>query len=68
MKMDFRISEKILSIFNTIAEKGFYCPPYGDQEPASKTLLEHGICEWRKDFKGIHLTDKGKELIDQFNS
>jgi len=67
MKRDFKISPKHLSIFKKITEKGFYRPTYSDQEPATKTLIKHGICEWRIDFKGIELTNKGQELVKKIN-
>jgi hypothetical protein len=59
----FKPSNKHLSIFKTIIEKGYYRPTYSDQEPATKTLLKLGIVEWREDFRGVKLTEYGANLI-----
>ena len=59
----FKPSKKHLAIFKRIAEKGFYKPAYSDQEPATTTLVKKGIVEWRSDFRGVILTEFGKELI-----
>jgi hypothetical protein len=61
---DFKPSKKHLAIFKTIAEKGFYKPTYSDKEPATVTLEKKGIVEWRGDYKGVVLTEYGKELIN----
>ncbi len=63
MSKEFKPSKKHLAIFKRIAEKGYYRPTYSDQEPATLTLRKMGIIEWRRDFIGLILTDKGKEFI-----
>jgi hypothetical protein len=59
----FKPSKKHLAIFKTIAEKGYYKPTYSDKEPATVTLEKKGIVEWRGDYRGVILTEYGKELI-----
>lgn len=59
----FKPTKKHLAIFKRIAEKGYYKPTYSDQEPATKTLEKNGIVEWRDDFKGVKLTEYGKDLV-----
>lgn len=61
----FNPSKKHLEIFKTIAEKGYYKPTYSDHEPATKTLEKLGIVEWRDDYRGVKLTEYGKELVQQ---
>lgn len=59
----FKPSKKHLSILKTISEKGYYKPAYSDQEPATQTLLKNGIAEWKEDYKGIILTEAGKQFV-----
>lgn len=59
----FKPSKKHLAIFKTIAEKGYYKPTYSDKEPATMTLEKKGIVEWRDDFRGVKLTEYGRELV-----
>lgn len=59
----FKPSRKHLAIFKIISEKGFYKPAYSDKEPATMTLEKKGIIEWRGDFRGVKLTEYGKELV-----
>lgn len=65
--MKFKPSQKHLHIFKTISEKGYYKPTYSDQEPATKTLIKHGIAEWRTDWRGIKLTEYGKEVVNNLS-
>ena len=55
-----KLGKKHIQIIKTIREKGKYKPTYGDQEPATKTLIKRGIIEWGEDFRGLILTEKGK--------
>lgn len=64
MTKEFKLSKKHLAIFKKIGERGYYKPRYSDQEPATQTLLKKGIVEWREDFKGVRLTEYGKEFIN----
>jgi len=59
-----KISEKHRKIIRTIWEKGKYRPTYSDKEPATMTLIKHGIIEWRDDFRGLILTDFGRTITD----
>lgn len=59
----FKPSKKHLAIFKRIAEKGYYKPTYSDKEPATVTLEKKGIIEWRGDYRGVILTEYGKELV-----
>lgn len=64
----FKPSEKHLAIFKTIKEKGYYKPTYSDQEPATRTLIKLGIVDWRDDYRGVKLTDHGKEVVNQIET
>jgi hypothetical protein len=57
-----KLSRKHIQIINTIREKGKYRPTYSDQEPATKTLIKHGIIEWTEDMRGLVLTEAGKSI------
>jgi len=57
-----KLSKKHRSIIQTIKEKGSYKPTYSDQEPATKTLIKHGIIEWKSDMRGLILTELGKTI------
>lgn len=59
----FKPSKKHLAIFKRIAENGYYKPTYSDKEPATMTLEKKGIIRWRDDFRGVVLTEYGKELV-----
>lgn len=61
----FKFSKKHLQIFEKIRKNGYYKPTYSDQEPATKTLMNKGIIEWKPDFKGVILTNYGTELLKQ---
>jgi len=58
-------SKKHLQILATIEKRGYYKPAYSDKEPATMTLLNKGIIEWREDYRGLHLTEYGKIFIKQ---
>jgi hypothetical protein len=62
----FKPSRKHIQIFKTIQNKGYYKPTYSDQEPATKTLINLGIVQWREDWRGVILTDFGKEAIKNY--
>jgi hypothetical protein len=59
----FKPSKKHLAIFERIGRKGLYKPTYSDKEPATMTLERLGLIQWRDDFKGVILTEKGKEFV-----
>lgn len=61
---NFKPSKKHLAIFDRIAEKGYYKPTYSDKEPATMTLEKMGIVVWREDYRGVKLTEYGKELVE----
>lgn len=65
--MKFKPSKKHLKIFNIIYCNGYYRPQYSDQEPATQTLIKRGIVEWREDYRGLRLTEYGKELVKENN-
>jgi hypothetical protein len=60
-----KLSKKHLEIFRTIlfGSKGYYKPTYSDKEPATQTLINAGLIDWRTDFRGVILTEQGKEYI-----
>lgn len=58
-----KLSPKHKKIIQTIREKGYYKPAYSDHEPATKTLLKHGIVEWRGDFGGC-LFDRKRQTTN----
>jgi len=60
----FKPSKKHISIFATIIEKGFYKPAYSDKEPATVNLENKGLIEWKSDYTGLVLTQKGKDFIN----
>jgi len=61
----FKPSKKHLAIFKRIEDKGYYRPTYSDKEPATTTLLNKGIVEWREDYRGVKLTEYGKTFVNQ---
>lgn len=64
----FKLSKKHLEIFKTIQKKGYYKPTYSDKEPATQTLFKKGLINWRDDYRGLILTDDGREFIAQYVS
>lgn len=61
----FKPSKKHKAIFKRILEKGYYKPTYSDREPATQTLIKHGLVDWRGDFRGVELTEAGKVWIKE---
>lgn len=64
MKKKFKPSKKHLAIFEQIAKRGYYKPAYSDQEPATKTLINLGLVDWKTDYRGLILTKEGEEYIE----
>lgn len=62
-----KFSKKHIAIIKCILEKGYYKPAYSDHEPATKTLEKNDIVRWRDDYRGVVLTEKGKQIANTIN-
>jgi hypothetical protein len=59
---------KHIQIVKTIVAEGKYKPTYSDQEPATKTLIKHGLVKWKSDYSGVILTELGMKCKDEILS
>jgi hypothetical protein len=69
MSGKFKLKWKHAQIVKKIVENGVYKPTYSDQEPATQTLIKHGLVQWKSDFSGVVLTElglKNKDVILSF--
>lgn len=64
---NFKPKQKHLQIFRVISIDGRYVPASSDKEPALVTLQNLGLVEWREDYRGVHLTELGKEVVKMNN-